>query len=242
MSDPWAFGWNQLLPIVGFALTAIIAGISLRTFNRWKREKIEEKKIEFAFDALAIAYETKYIFGNIRAPMMFEAEYKDMPRRPGESDDRWHLRGNYYGVHKRIEAHKDFFDRVWQLQPRFMAAYGPQTEEIFELLHQCRRDIQVSAIMLSQEDTTYRDPTPKVQELLNQARRDLWSTGNFEPEKDVVSRRLEDFRERMEKLCRPIIDREYVRNQKAENLLAVAEEAIKLVEESRKKRKVSQSK
>jgi hypothetical protein len=125
MSDPWAFGWTQLLTICGFVLTATIAGLSLRTFNRWRREKIEEKKIELAFDGLAIAYETKYIFGSIRAPMTFDAEYKDMPRRPEESDDQWSRRGTYYAIYKRIEAHRDFFDRVWKLQPRFMAAFGP---------------------------------------------------------------------------------------------------------------------
>lgn len=53
MSDPWTFGWTQLLTIVGFIITICIAVGGFRTFGRWKREKIEEKKIEIAFEALA---------------------------------------------------------------------------------------------------------------------------------------------------------------------------------------------
>lgn len=217
MSDPWAFGWTQLLTMVGMAITVSIALGGFRTFNRWKREKIEEKKIEFAFDGLAVAYETNWVFGYIRAPMTFGTEYKDMSRRPDETDDDWQRRGTYYAISKRIESQREFFDRVWKLQPRFMAAFGSESEEAFNLLHQSRRDIEVSAGVLGENEKLYRDSDRKdLNELWEQMRRDLWSTGTFQPEKDVVSRRLEKFRLEMEKLCKPVIDREFARRLKSE--------------------------
>ena len=63
MNDPWAFGWTQIFTLVGFVITSIIAVAGFRTFARWRREKLEEKRIEIAFDAMAVAYEAKHVFG-----------------------------------------------------------------------------------------------------------------------------------------------------------------------------------
>jgi hypothetical protein len=59
VNDPWAFGWTQLLTIIGFCITVTIALGSFRTFNRWRREKIEEKRLDVALEALSIAYEAQ---------------------------------------------------------------------------------------------------------------------------------------------------------------------------------------
>jgi hypothetical protein len=160
-----------------------------------------------------------------------------MEKLPGESDDERSRRGTYYAIFKRIEGNKDFFDRVWKLQPRFMAAFGPETEDIFMLLHQSRRDIEVAAGTLGQDEKTYAEGDAQLRELRQQARRDVWSTGTFQPEKDIVSRRLEDFRGRMERICRPILDRQYARMQETEKLLEDTAAVSKLIEETRRKAK-----
>src|SRR5712671_5852641 len=68
MSDPWAFGWTQVLTIIGFAITLLIAFSGFRTFERWRREKLEEQRIEVAIEALALAYEASNVFAYIREP------------------------------------------------------------------------------------------------------------------------------------------------------------------------------
>jgi hypothetical protein len=95
---PWAFGWTQVRTLLGFGITTVIAIAGFRTFDNWRREKLEEKRIEIAFDALALAYEAKYVFGNIRSSMSCGYEYKDMPKRPGENDQEWGRRGASYAV------------------------------------------------------------------------------------------------------------------------------------------------
>jgi hypothetical protein len=60
--DPWAFGWTQVFTLVGFGITITIAIGGFRSFERWRREKLEERRIETAFEALTIAHETKFIF------------------------------------------------------------------------------------------------------------------------------------------------------------------------------------
>lgn len=93
MSDPWVFGRTQLLTIVGFLVTISIAVGSFRTFNRWKREKIDETKVQVALDGLAIAYDSKYVFAHIRSPFVSSAEWEDMPTRSGEENHKRSQRG-----------------------------------------------------------------------------------------------------------------------------------------------------
>jgi hypothetical protein len=149
-TSPWEFGTNQLLTCLGLLLTLGIAVGGFRTFERWKREKIEETRIEAAIDTLALMYESKFIFENIRSEMSFGYEWRDMPESYGQEA------GPFYAVLKRIEAHKDFFERAWKTQVRCTAVFGPKVEGIFWLMHKARREIEVSAGMLM------RDPEPTV--------------------------------------------------------------------------------
>jgi hypothetical protein len=82
MNDPWAFGWTQLLAIAGLLLTVTIAIAGFRTFGRWKREQIEERRIDVAIDALALAYEAILVFDSMRARGVNEGEFADMEPAP----------------------------------------------------------------------------------------------------------------------------------------------------------------
>jgi hypothetical protein len=111
-TSPWEFGTNQLLTCLGLLLTLGIAVGGFRTFQRWKREKIEETRIGVAIDTLALMYESKFVFENIRSEMSFPYEWQDMPEPYRKAS------GPFYAVLKRIEAHKDFFERAWKTQVR----------------------------------------------------------------------------------------------------------------------------
>ena len=112
MNDPWAFGWTPLLTVVGFFVTIGIAYFGFRTFERWKREKIEEKRIDIAIEALELAYECQEVFEMIRNPGTLGSEYADMPRRDPEDDREWSQRGPFYAILKRVQDRADFFERL----------------------------------------------------------------------------------------------------------------------------------
>jgi len=90
-----------------------------------------------------------------------------------------------------------------------MALFGPGIEETFLLLQTARREIEVSAAMLLQ------DPEPKSKtehnlEFWNSMRADVWPAyGKLAKKGDQVGKKLLDFTPRMERLCRPIVDRGY---------------------------------
>ncbi|MGL5164717.1 MAG: hypothetical protein ACRC9K_02375 [Afipia sp.] len=211
-SNPWDFGWTQLLTITGLITTITIAIAGFRTFGKWKREKIEEKRIDIAIEALALCYESKFIFDHIRSPMAYAAEWKDMPKGPGESDDTAGQRGTFYATLKRIEANKDFFERAWKLQVKCTALFGPELEGTFLLLQKARRTIEVSAGML------YRDPhpqnrTPENIKLWQKWEGNVW--GHATEGEDEIANQLNEFKSKMESICRPIIDATYRGNKRS---------------------------
>ena len=208
MNSPWEFGWTQLLTIIGFLITIVIAIGGFRTFGRWKKEKVEEKRIETAIEALALVYESKFIFEHIRSEMSYGYEWKDMPESYGTGEQR-NARGPFYAILKRIEANKDFFERAWKLQAQCTALFGPEVEEIFLLIQRARREIEVSAGMLLQDPVPQSNSSDNL-ETWNSFRADVWPTyGRLAKDGDKVGKKLAEFRGKMEQLCRPVIDRQY---------------------------------
>lgn len=207
--SPWDFGWTQLLTIAGMVITIVIAWGGFKSFGRWKREKIEERKIETAIKALAFAHKSKFIFDNIRSGMAYDYEWKDMPVSPGDDDSKRNQRGPFFAIMKRLEANKDYFQNAWELQAECTALFGPEIEDTFLLFHKARREIEVSAEML------YRDPEPTHRskenlDFWNQMRADVWKGyGKLAKDGDKVGKKLTDFQTQIESLCRPIVKKGY---------------------------------
>lgn len=206
MDQPWAFGWNHVLTLTGFAVTSLIAWKGFRSFDRWREEKLEEKRIDIAFEALALAYETRLIFEFIRNGTTRDIEFEKMPFKKGESPDARRARGAYFAVLARLGHHSAFFDKAVVILPKCMALFGVETERVFLHLFEARNLVHEAASELtwnlpmpppvrSEEDLAYR--------LL--LRGDIWGTQDA----DRVQIQLDRFREGLEKLCRPVVDRNF---------------------------------
>jgi hypothetical protein len=207
MADPWAFGWTQLLAIVGLLMSAIISFAGLRTFGKWQREKVHERKLEVAFEALTLAYESAMVFDDIRRRLIRPYEWADMPTEK-MSDADIERSQTTYAIINRFSRHNDFFDRVLKLQPRLMAVFGPGMEATVAKLHQARHLIQMACEMLIE----IPDPRAGTSEwdLVLQARADIFpgSTATVkEPER--VTNLLREFRAEIEAKCGPLVNREF---------------------------------
>jgi hypothetical protein len=209
-NDPWAFGWTQLLTIIGFAITIAIAVGGFQTFGRWRRERIEERRIDIAFEALSIAHESKYVFGRIREPNGFEGEWKTMPVKEGESASERSMRGGPYATLVRLNRYSDYFDRVSRLQPKATAVFGPRAEAAFERFNKAEHLVRDSATQLVwQIPVRPEKPSNEDYEMRMALRSDLWA--GFLGRDDRVERELDAFRSEMEKVFRPVIERNFRR-------------------------------
>lgn len=198
---------GSALTVIGFGLSTILAIAGLKTFSRWKREKVEERRIETAIDALALAYESKVVFRAIRSPHSNELEHKNMAVKEGESEEDRQMRGAYWAVGKRVLENRDYFERAWKLQPLVMAIFGEHMEKVFEELHNARSIVQVASQTLTWElPLTPTVRTKEDYELRVQLRNDLWGTKAGE---DRVETSLEAFRKGIERVCKPVVDREF---------------------------------
>ena len=132
MGDPWDFGWTQLLGFLGLALTGVLGWRGLRTLDRWRLEKIDEKKLDLAIDALSLANKSKEVFRDIRGALVRHSEWDDMPKILGEEEKERDRRGQYYAILKRIQHHRSFFEQASAMQPRCAVLFGDDAETIFE--------------------------------------------------------------------------------------------------------------
>jgi hypothetical protein len=205
MTNPWAFGWTQLFTIVGFLITIAIAIGGFRSFARWKHERIEERRIDIAFDVLSIAHESKFVFGRIRDSNGFEGEWKNMPPKEGESEQDRNMRGGSYATLVRLNAHADYFERVSRLQPKAIAVFGTAVEVAFQRLDQATTLVRDAAVQLTWQLPVHPEKRSQEDfEMRMRLRGDLWA-GFKTP--DRVEMELSAFRKEVEAIFRPVIER-----------------------------------
>lgn len=126
------------------ACWAIISGV-----GAWKREFIGKRKIELAEETLAAYFEIKDAIAFIRSPFSSNKEGSTRQRSTGETDSESQLLDRGYIVFERYEKKKEIFIRFSTLKYKFMAVFGPQSEEIFTSTNQIINSIFVSANMLA---------------------------------------------------------------------------------------------
>src|ERR1019366_8711419 len=141
-----------------------------------------------------------------------------MPEIEFEMNEARQHRGSFYVVVKRLNAEKDYFDRVWKTQPRVMAAFGQQAEDIFLRLHRARAMIDGACEILASLGPDYPDRSKKDEiDCYLQLRADIWVSRRSDGlDKDRVGRMLTEFKSGLEELCRPTIDLQYRKNQQSE--------------------------
>jgi hypothetical protein len=204
-----------VIALVGIAVTGTVAGLGLRSFAKFKREKIEERRIEVALDALTLAYESKFVFQAIRARAFTSDEHED------GSDESYAVPGGIkitlrevqhgpYAVLKRIQNRSEFFERVVEIEPRFMAVFGAETEQIFARLYSARTQLEAAAGQLFEMGRIEYDPDDEFSRNQLREMKDLVYRGPTESkEKDRIGDLVDGFRMEIEAMCRPIVDHQY---------------------------------
>jgi len=187
--------------LIGVIVTGCFAFAGLKTFNRWKREKLEEKRIDVAIEALAIAFESRLVFDDIRARLT---------RVPAGKDQRSELQHGPQAVLKRVEAQQPFFDKALSLEPKFVAVFGREKDAIFEHLFSARRQVIITAEALIDDSRIELDADDKEgREQRVKWRKQIFASPGTVDEEDEVGKLLQQFRGDIERHCRPIVDRTF---------------------------------
>lgn len=202
--------------LFGVIVTGGLGLWGVRSFDRWKREKIEEKRIDLAIEALAIGFKAHVVFDDIRSRFA-QKSYGDVVRVEAEdviSTAYHHRQQDYNEVLRRVEAKQPFFDEVLTIEPKFIALFGRDKEAIFKRLFRARHLIINAIDVLSELNGADPDATEAREERVKLRKRIFASSGTLDPEdtlgpKDEVGKLLQEFRDEIEKLCGPIVDRSF---------------------------------
>jgi hypothetical protein len=108
---------------------------------------------------------------------------------------------------QRIERESDFFERVLKLEPRFVATFGRDTEDIFLLLHKARRGVEINAEALIEEYLVEPADDRESRERRVAIRTNMFASPGEIRDGDEVGRELQKFREAIERRCRDIVER-----------------------------------
>jgi hypothetical protein len=205
--------------LLGLLLTAVIAVAGFKSFGRWKREKIEERRIEVALDALAIAYEARFRFEAIRSRFVQEHEYEGIDHvevgNVHYQVSHREAQRSPYAVLKRIKNSSDYFDKVSGIEPKFMAIFGAETQAHFELLYEASSIVKASANALYEEGMIEHDPADQgTRERMRKLRVDVFASKGKIDDEDRVGQKLSEFQARIEELCRPIVDATFGRRKR----------------------------
>lgn len=203
--------------LLAVLVTAVIAGFGFRTFDKWKREKIEERRIEVSIDALAIAYEAQFVFEAVRSRFHSSAEYEDGHDEWGSerADDPIRVtlqegQRTPYVVLKRLQRHEDFFEKVRKIEPLSMAVFGAATQEIFGLLYTARTRLESEAKSLFEEERFEIDrEDTESRERRRELRSSIFASPNEKKEGDRIGEGVREFTKQIEEICRPIVDQQF---------------------------------
>jgi hypothetical protein len=164
-----------------------------------------KRKQELAEEALSGFYRVNDLVRAIRAPMSFANEAKDRPKPNDESDSVARQRDTYYPIIARYEARRQEIADLLAKRYRIAASFGKAADEPFQLLHEALHEVVTSAQLLiawSGDGTREADPA-----LWKKMKGDIW-WGAATP--DSIATRIEAAIEKMETICRPILEGEAI--------------------------------
>lgn len=133
----------QMVAVIS-ACWAIISGV-----GAWKREFIGKRQIELAEQVLEKFFEVKDAIAYIRNPFASSDEGKTRQRRDGETTAESDLLDRGYIVVERYSKKENVFADFNTVKYKFMASFGPETEQIFIDTNKALNSIFVSARMLA---------------------------------------------------------------------------------------------
>lgn len=187
------------------ACWAIISGI-----GAWKREFIGKKKIELAEETLAVFFEIKDAIAFIRNPWSGSEEVKSRKRTPHETEAESQLLDRGYIVFERYESKKEIFVRFNTLKYKFMAVFGPETENIFKEANKTLNSIFTSANMLAthywQRQGRAKMEPDELQKHLDEMHKHegiFWDRYN---ENDAIRNKLAEIQQELEQVTKPCFE------------------------------------
>lgn len=173
-------GWATL---AGAGAVAYAAWVGRNTFDAWKRQKIEERRIDAAERILTLGYRLRYNLQSVRAAFIPNNELQaaedffkkeraqEWEMASNAEKDRWRTAQAYLN---RLNHHRADWEEVWTLKPIALAFFGQDTEQGLHELWRQYRGIGISADAFASDDGSNAQFSTKL-------RQEMWGNADDNP-------------------------------------------------------------
>lgn len=204
MNAAWQFGWDQLfngLTAVGVIFATLVA---LRGLNSWKTEKITSRRIDAAEQALALIYESEWIFQRIRSPAGWAAEGSSRTGSADESESEKKLLDQSYVPVERIRKEEKFFSQISEIRPTVKVLFGDKGDKFILNILAFRHEVFVAAHLelITARDRAFGFADKSTREMLSKQEEIKWDTGKENKLTQRISDNISDAEKYFLKLIR----------------------------------------
>lgn len=143
--------WGDLLQGVGSIFQAIAIGtgayFAAQSFNGWRKQNVEERRIQQAERILTAMYDVKTALTIIRAPSFSMQEVYEGNRARRQFPEVANVADwtDAYLVESRLSKYTQAFDRLNECRPMALAMFGRKAESAIEDLCEMPNSIMHSA-------------------------------------------------------------------------------------------------
>ncbi|WP_420319850.1 hypothetical protein [Flagellimonas sp.] len=193
-------GFLDILQSLGIIIASVVA---IWGINSWRREAKWKRKYELAEEVLANLYEAHQAIRIIRSPVGFGNEGSSRKKNENETPKETEVYNQAYVSRERFERNRKSLEKLHSLKFRFIALYGKEFEQHFDIFSQTINKIfyaadQIAMIKLGQ----YGDDTELIREILKESRSDLYAKYKGD---DEIEKELNKAVKEIENKCRSII-------------------------------------
>jgi hypothetical protein len=149
MSDPWAFGWDQIAAFLNAIVIGVATWVAWRSVHDWREERLDARRAEVAEQALILAHQAIAVFQRIRTIGGFVGEGSSRTPEPTESPEETRRLNTAFVPIERIQKEARFFEQVEEIRPRVDAVFGIGHTKSFDAFLSMRWEIIGAAQALS---------------------------------------------------------------------------------------------
>jgi hypothetical protein len=200
-TSPVFLDWLDSLAVI------LASGVAIRGINAWRREHVGKRRIDLAEETLTLFYEVRDVINGARsgdAPLHHYQKAADLER---EGTGREPTSQDALVVTYRLYTRNELFAKIHTLRYRFAAVFGPGTEKPFYDLVTLQAEVKIAEDQLRtlRRNLQGRGPgaADSFQNDLVRLTRLVYGGGGAN---DPTTQKLGKIVERIEQVCRPVIE------------------------------------
>lgn len=192
----------NILQSISIIIVSIVATYGI---NSWRREAKWKRKYELAEEVLVNLYESQQAIRYIRSPFGLQNEGSSRKVDKNETPEQSKTYNQAYVVRERFRNNSDALQKILSLKYRFIALFGKEHEEHFNIFSQTINKIFLAADEIARVSLgEYGDDKKFNLEMLKNNNKIIYDTIT-DRENDFVEKEIQNAIDNIEAACKRII-------------------------------------